>query len=139
LTIRSKAHWGYDDAFIKAVRDELEFRPSKFQPDFHVYILEQNCERLGFCSLLPINRETVELHDLFLDPLHIGKGYGKQLWNYAVNLARDLGYDKLILTAEPHAEPFYVHQGAVRSGEKSSALINSRKLPLMEYSLVAGG
>jgi GNAT superfamily N-acetyltransferase len=99
LTIRSKAHWGYEAALMEALRDELEFQPSKFQPDSHVYILEENGERLGFCSLIPIDPETIELHDLFLDPGHIGKGYGRQLWSYAVNLARDLGYFKLILTA----------------------------------------
>jgi GNAT superfamily N-acetyltransferase len=136
LTIRSKAHWGYEAAFMEAVRDELEFQPSKFQPDFHVYILEENGERLGFCSLIPIDRETIELHDLFLDPERIGKGYGKQLWSYAVNLARDLGYYKLILTADPHAEPFYARQGAVRIGEKASKAFPARQLPQMEYSLL---
>jgi hypothetical protein len=60
LTTRSKAHWGYDDAFMEAARHELEFQASNFQPDFHVYSLEEDAERFGFFSLIPINRETVE-------------------------------------------------------------------------------
>ena len=136
LTVRSKAHWGYDDAFMEAVRHELEFHAIKFQPDFYVYILEENAERLGFCSLIPLDRETVELHDLFLDPGCMGKGYGKQLWIYAVDPARDLGYRKLILTADPHSEPFYTRCGAVPIGERTSTTFPGRKLPVMEYSLV---
>ena len=119
LTIRSKSHWGYDDAFMEAVRDELEFQLSKFQPDFHVYLLEENAKRIGFCSLIPIDRETVELHDLFVNPRCIGKGYGKQVWSYAANLARDLGYHKLILTADPHAEPFYASRGCLPHRRKN--------------------
>jgi hypothetical protein len=48
-------------------------------------------------------------HDLFLDPGCMGKGYGSSCgstWIYAVEPARDLGYRKLILTADPHSEPF---------------------------------
>lgn len=135
LTIRSKAHWGYDEAFMASVRPELEFLPARFAPSFHVYILEENGERLGFCSLISVDAETIELHDLFVEPGRIGQGYGKQLWSYAVKLARDLEYRRLILTADPHAEPFYARQGAIRIGEKASAAFPERKLPVMEYPL----
>jgi len=86
---------------METVRHELEFHAIKFQPDFYVYILEENAERLGFCSLIPLDRETVELHDLFLDSGCTGKGYGKQLWIYAVNLACDLGSLFSLLTLTP--------------------------------------
>ncbi len=114
LTVRSKAYWGYDDSFLESAREALEFQASKFLPDFHVYILEAE----------------VELR-------HIGKGYGKELWDYAVNLARSLGFSRLVLTADPHAEPFYARQGAVRIGEKASPVRSDRWLPVMEYVLSA--
>lgn len=135
LTFRSKAHWGYDDAFMASIKSELEVRPAKFEPDFHVYVLEENGKLLGFCSLIPTGRETVEMEDLFLEPAYIGKGYGKMLWDFSVNLARELGYTTLTLVAEPFAEPFYARQGAVRTGEKRSAFVPGRTLPLMEYRL----
>jgi len=135
LTVRSKAHWGYDDSFMERSRPDLEFHASKFLPDFHVYILEADGEPLGYCSLIPVDSNTVELHDLFIEPPHIGKGHGKKLWDYAVNLARSLGFSRLVLTADPNAEPFYAHQGAVRIGEKTSPVGSDRKLPVMEYIL----
>ena len=137
LTVRSKAYWGYDDSFLESARQELEFQASKFLPDFHVYILEMEGETLGFCSLISVDVNTVELHDLFIESRYIGKGYGKELWKYAVDVARNLGFKKLVFTADPNTEPFYVRQGAVRIGEKVSPVSAARRLPVMEYFLVA--
>ena len=137
LTVRSKAYWGYDHAFLESARQDLEFHASKFLPDFHVYILEAEEEPLGYCSLICVDNNTVELHDLFIEPHYIRKGYGKQLWNYAVNLARSLGFSRLVLTADPNAEPFYTRQGAVRIGEKTSPVGSDRRLPVMEYVFIA--
>jgi len=135
LTVRSKAHWGYEVSFLTNVRDDLEFQPGKFFPDFHVYVLESHTEVLGFCSLIPKKDRQIELHDLFIEPRHIGEGHGKRLWNYSVNLAKELGFRTLVLTSDPHAEPFYARQGAVRTGEKSSPIYPDRKLPTMEYRI----
>jgi len=66
LTMRSKAHWQYDAAFLAATKHELEFRPGKFLPEFHVYVLEEGENILAFCSLIPIAPERIELY--------IGKG-----------------------------------------------------------------
>jgi len=135
LTLRSKAHWGYSASFLERARPELEFHAAKFQPDFHVYVLEVEDKPVGFCSLIPIDRDTVELYDLFVEPGHIGKGYGKELWEHAVGLALNLGFRKLVLTADPNAEPFYTSRGVVRTGEKGSPVTSDRPLPMMEYAL----
>jgi len=135
LTIRSKAHWGYSEAFMKAATPELEFLAEKSRPDFLVYVLELDSTRVGFCSLLRVDDNTAELHDLFIDPLHIGCGHGKALWLFALDLARRRGFKRLTLTADPNAEPFYLAQGAVRIGEKPSQVQDDRSLPVLEYLL----
>ena len=135
LTARSKAFWGYDDSFLEGARQELEFTASKFLPDFHVYIIEAEGQPLWFCSLISVDGSTVELHDLFVEPLYIGKGYGKELWDYAVKLARSLGFKRIVLAADPNAESFYAHQGAVHIGVKASLVCSDRVLPVMEYIL----
>jgi GNAT superfamily N-acetyltransferase len=135
LTLRSKAHWGYSEAFMAAAVHELEFRPEKFQPDFLVYVVEERDTVAGFCSLLPMDRTTIELHDLFVDVPFIRHGYGKKLWLHAVDIARASGFSRMILTADPNAEAFYVAQGARRIGEKPSTIQEGRSLPLLEYVL----
>lgn len=135
VTLRSKAHWQYDAAFLAATKHELEFQPGKFLPDFHVYVLEDGQNIRGFCSLIPIAPARIELHDLFVEPGYIGKGHGKRLWDHAIELARGLGFRTVVLTADPHAEPFYLRQGAIRVGEKSSSVLPGRTLPVLEYSV----
>lgn len=137
LAMRSKAHWGYNADFLAAVRDQLVLRPDRFLPDFHVYVLESDGKPLGFCSLIPVDHETVELEDLFVEPQCIGRGYGKQLWDFAVTVAKNSGFTRLTLVSDPYAEPFYKRRGASRTGEKSSPAQPGRKLPVMELSLVA--
>jgi GNAT superfamily N-acetyltransferase len=135
LTMRSKAHWGYNEEFIAAAARELEFRPEKFMPDFLVYVIEQRDHLAGFCSLLAIDRATVELHDLFVDPPFLGQGFGKKLWSHAVEVARSRRFERMTLTADPNAELFYVSQGARRIGETASTIQEGRSLPLMEFIL----
>jgi GNAT superfamily N-acetyltransferase len=135
LTLRSKAYWGYDEAFMADAREELVFDGRKYLPDFHVYVLEDDAGALGFCGLARVGAETIELHDLWVEPAHIGKGYGKRLWDHAVNLARGSGLAKIVLTSDPNAEEFYLRQGAVRIGEKASSIRDGRTLPILEYRL----
>lgn len=68
---------------------ELEFQPSKYLPDFHVYVLEEKQTVLGFCGLIPVDDARMELRDLFLDPNYIGEGQGKRLWNLLLNSLGD--------------------------------------------------
>jgi len=135
LTMRSKANWRYDEDFLRDARADLEFQPGKFLPDFHVYVLEENCRMLDFCSLIPGEEGRMELHDLFVEPDCIGKGFGKQLWDHAVQVARSQGFRTLVLAADPNAEPFYVRQGAIRVGEKTSPVRPDRRLPVLEFVL----
>jgi N-acetylglutamate synthase-like GNAT family acetyltransferase len=138
IAMRSKAHWGYGAEFMTAVRADLEVRAEKFMPGFHVYVLETDCEMIGFYSLRPENSESVILEDLFIDAQHIGHGYGKQLWKHSLVVAQSLGYRKLTLVSDPFAENFYAHMGAVRIGEAESNALAGRMLPLMEYVLMPG-
>ena len=135
LAIRSKAHWGYSESFMTAAIPELEFRCEKFLPEFLVYVLQQDDKRVGFCSLLRIDDDTVELHDLFVDPPHIGHGYGKRLWLHSLRVARERGFKRMTLTADPNAEAFYAAQGARRIEEKPSPVEHNRSLKVLEYLL----
>ena len=133
VAMRSKAHWGYDAEFMTNVRADLEVIPEKFMPGFHVYVLEDDAGIIGFYSLRPADAETIILEDLFIEPKHIGSGFGKLLWEHSLAVARPLGYGKLMLISDPYAESFYAHLGAVRIGETESNALAGRMLPVMEY------
>jgi N-acetylglutamate synthase-like GNAT family acetyltransferase len=139
LTMRSKAHWGYDATFMADVREDLEIVADRFLPDFHVYVLESDTEMIGFYSLCPVDAEAMELTHLFIEPKHIGSGFGKQLLQHSLRMAQSLGFQRLTLSSDPYAESFYASQGTVRIGEKESTVRVGRMLPLMEYVFDSAG
>ena len=133
LAMRSKAHWGYDAAFMEACREDLAVSADDIASGL-VHVIEDGGQVVGF-SHLRGDEDEAELVALFVEPGAIGGGYGKRLWRHAEETARGLGYRLLRLQSEPHAEGFYRAMGATRVGESASTVIPERMLPLMRYAL----
>jgi len=130
---RSKAYWGYDEAFLNLVRDDMQVTSADIAND-HVYVLENNDQRvIGFYSLKTLDGK-LHLDALFIEPKAIGSGYGRVLFNHAVSLACELGFTEFTLEADPNAEVFYLKMGAQRVGERESR-IKGRYLPQMLYQI----
>jgi GNAT superfamily N-acetyltransferase len=138
LAFRSKAHWGYSAAFMDACRDELAVS-SDLVSDDRVYVLETDGVSAGFYSLEDRADGDVELGHLFVDPDFMGTGVGAQLVDHACGKAVELGFSRLIIQGDPNAAGFYLRCGAVRIGERESASIPGRMLPLFEIRLEGFG
>ena len=77
LALRSKRHWGYDDAFMAALTPELTFTPADLaQERDHVEVLESSDDLLGVFRLC-WRTEMAFLEDLWIDPEAMGRGYGR--------------------------------------------------------------
>ncbi|MFC4075559.1 GNAT family N-acetyltransferase [Salinithrix halophila] len=133
LALRSKASWGYDEAFMTACREELVMTSERMRG--WVEVAESKGERVGFIELKPENGGRVRVVSLFVDPDHMGEGWGRRLWDRAVSLAERKGCQELILDADPHAEEFYSRMGAKTVGKVVSGSITRRMLPLMRFVL----
>ncbi len=127
LALRSKAHWGYDDAFIAACRDDLTLSADEIATSA-VYVLEAGGRVVGFHQLRG-EQDEAELVNLFIDPAAIGAGHGSRLWRHAALLATAQDYRSLTVQSDPHAEGFYRAMGMVRVGETPSTVIPGRVLP----------
>jgi GNAT superfamily N-acetyltransferase len=158
LALRSKAHWGYDDAFLEACRRELTVRPDRIEHDV-VAVLETPGGIEGFYLLqaeLDAAPDTsgrsvigagsegaaktvprAELELFYVDPASIGAGHGRRLWRHAVSAAREHGCRRIFIHSDPHAEGFYRAMGARHVGEVASGSIEGRLLPLMQFDLDA--
>jgi len=133
LCLRSKAHWGYDAAFLEACRAELTLSAA----DLRAAGLAV-AERAGaFAGVVQVSSEGAEadLLKLFVDPPAMGAGVGRALFDWAVEAAREAGAARLLIEADPDAAPFYERIGARRIGDAPSGSIPGRRLPLLAFAL----
>jgi GNAT superfamily N-acetyltransferase len=136
LALRSKRRWGYDEAFMAAITPVMTLTPDDLATA-RVEVLESGDRLLGFLRLVR-EAEHAWLEDLFVEPQAVGQGYGRLLFERAVELARADGYRSLRFESDPHAEPFYLQMGAQRIGMSRVASVPGRSVPLMEYRLRQG-
>lgn len=136
LALRSKAHWGYDAAFLEACRDELTLRDDELAAR-RVLVAELDGAVAGF-GTLEGEPPYGELGMLFVEPTAIGRGVGGALLAALVAQARSTGFTRLAIDADPNAEAFYLAHGAVRVGAVASGSVPGRVLPQLELELTPG-
>jgi GNAT superfamily N-acetyltransferase len=134
LALRSKAHWGYDAAFMEACRAELTVTPERIRADAFV-VAERDGRLAGFYALGRIGPREADVLKFFVDPPFIGSGVGRALFEHMAATARDHGYETLVIEADPDAAPFYARMGAVPAGTAPSGSIPGRVLPRFTYDL----
>lgn len=135
LCLRSKAHWGYDAAFLDASRTALAIDAAMI-PRTLVAETETGIV-CGIAAAEPLDGEgTFDLARLFVEPRAIGGHVGSALFAAVVERIRAEGAKRLMILADPHATGFYERLGAVRIGEAPSESIPGRSLPLFAYRIV---
>jgi GNAT superfamily N-acetyltransferase len=103
--------------------------------DWPVYVAEHEGTIVGFYGFRS-DEGRIFMHDLFVEPSHIGRGIGAKLWDHALQTARERGYEEFFIESDPYAEPFYLRIGARRVGETLSPE-TGRVLPLLRYAPAA--
>ena len=131
LCMRSKAVWGYDEAFMAACRRELTLTAGDLN-DTDIQVAEDDD---GLCGVaqLSVFGEQACIEKLFVDPEGLGRGVGRRLYDWCVAVARDRGARVLVIEADPDAEAFYLKMGAVRDGQVPSGSIQGRMLPRLTH------
>ncbi|MEU2613369.1 GNAT family N-acetyltransferase [Micromonospora sp. NPDC007271] len=132
LALRSKGHWGYDAEFLARCRTELTLTPADMATR-QVTVAEREGQVVGLLVLAGAPPE-LDLDMLFVDPPAIGSGVGRVLFEHAVAAARAAGARTLWIDADPGAEPFYRHVGAVPAGTSVSPS-TGRTLPRLRHNL----
>jgi GNAT superfamily N-acetyltransferase len=136
LCLRSKAVWGYDDAFMIACRAELTLRPDELQST-HLQVAER-CSTVVGLAQVKVAGTDAELLKLFVEPALLGSGVGRLLFEWATATARGFGAVRMIIEADPGAVAFYERLGARAAGLAPSQSIVGRMLPRMQMELEKG-
>jgi GNAT superfamily N-acetyltransferase len=138
LCVRSKAHWGYDAAFMRKCAVALLVSEASIAAGRVLVATDDEGRTIGTVSVADED-EGPELALMFVDPPAIGSGAGRALFEAAAKLARRLGYSRMAILADPNAAPFYERMGARFVRNAPSDAVPGRTLPLYEYDLTAEG
>jgi GNAT superfamily N-acetyltransferase len=134
LALRSKAHWGYDAAFMAACRAELTIQPAAIEAG-EVWVAEAGEALVGVLEIIP-KEPDAELRLIFIAPERIGQGFGAMLWDHAEARARAYQAQGIALDADPNSVGFYERMGMRIVGESPSGSIPGRMLPRMRKALL---
>ena len=116
----AKAMWGYSTEALAAWKDQLTITASDIESR-PVSVAELDGAIAGFYSLATAASDW-ELDNLWVAPSHGRRGIGKALLTHALVQARLGGAQRLLIDADPHAEPFYLQRGAIRTGEVAAPI-----------------
>jgi GNAT superfamily N-acetyltransferase len=136
LCVRSKAVWGYNEAFMALAREPLRVGVKEIAAGDVWVATTADGSVAGVVALAPGEQpDTLDLDKLFVEPRHIRGGFGRALLAHAMREARRRGATRLTILSDPYAAPFYERNGARRVGEAPSDAIPGRMLPLYEMVL----
>ncbi len=133
LCLRSKAVWGYDDAFMIACRTELTLVPDELKST-HLQVAERGSIVVGLAQVKVADTDA-DLLKLFVEPALLRSGVGGLLFEWATARAQSLGAVRMIIEADPGAVAFYERMGARYAGFAPSQSIPGRVLPRMLMEL----
>ncbi|GAA2069794.1 GNAT family N-acetyltransferase [Actinomadura alba] len=127
LIMRSKAYWGYDEAFLAGYRDDLRLRRGEVV-ERRTVVAERNGLVLGVATLEG-DPPDGELGLLFVEPDAMGGGVGRLLYRHVLEEAGRLGFTRVTIESDPNAEAFYLAMGAQRQDVARQA--TARALPVL--------
>ncbi|MBI2737420.1 MAG: GNAT family N-acetyltransferase [Rhodospirillales bacterium] len=119
LCVRSKAHWGYDAAFMKLSAAALSVSEGDIAAGHVLVAVDDASGVIGMACVL-LEGDASDLDALFIDPPASGSGVGR-----------------MTILADPNAAAFYERMGARYLRNAPSDAIPGRTLPFYEYDLTS--
>lgn len=133
LCLRSKAVWGYDQAFLRACRRELTLVPDELRSTL-IAVAEEQQDVAGVVQVKVVAADA-DLLKLFVEPSKLRRGIGSLLFSWAIQQATNSEATTLFIEADPDAAAFYRGMGAVDAGFAPSGSISGRLLPKLAFNL----
>jgi GNAT superfamily N-acetyltransferase len=134
--MRSKAHWGYDAAFMRDAAPALAITEAMIGNRLVLVAEDRAGAAVGVAAIESSGSDgAYDLSRLFVEPSAIRTGIGRALFAVAVAVIQQRGGRSLTILSDPFAVAFYQRLGAVMVGDAPSDAISGRRLPLLEYRI----
>ncbi len=138
LVMRSvQQQWGYSAEFMEWNPEDIAIAPQHVT-EMITNVLEVGGRVVGLYVLRGTAPE-MELSRMMIEPDMVGQGFGRVLWNHAVETARDHGVREITIDSDPNAEGFYQRMGAQTIGEHewTPPMMPDWHVKLMKYTVPA--
>jgi GNAT superfamily N-acetyltransferase len=133
LSFESKGFWRYPPAYFEIWKNELTISADYIKMN-EVHVYETGRTVAGYYAIVELP-EGIEisgirlpkgfwLEHMFIDPRHIGKGIGSNLFRHLRSRCEDMGIAELGILADPNARGFYEKMGCRYVGEFPSTIKN---------------
>jgi GNAT superfamily N-acetyltransferase len=130
----AKRHWGYPDPWIRQWREALTLTPDYVTVNATFIALDR--ETIAGFSAVRFEAGEAWIDHLWVLPVAMGRGAGRQLFEACEAEATRGGSARLALEADSHAERFYRRMGAQTTGRKPAFMDGcERYLVRMEKAL----
>lgn len=84
----------------------------------HIGCIENSTDELiGGLILVPVDDEEIRVMQVAVDVVHQGEGIGKKLIEQAEKVAKEIGYNRLVMHAMLSVVGFYEKLGFVQEGD----------------------
>ena len=134
MTLAGTRHWGHHKNYPEAYAGLVAQLTAESGPENNpVFVLVEDGEVLGFYELRD-QGDYVELLRMFMLGDAIGRGYGRLLWDHAVDQARGM-HSRMLIMSDPAAVGFYAAMGA--TFEKEVQVAPGFALAIYWYDLTA--
>lgn len=130
----AKRHWGYPEEWIVLWHDSLTVTADDIS-ELEIYVATLDDRIIGFYALAE-SEDCWDLDHFWIRPQFIGLGFGRILFQHAVQLLQTLAPGAVLeIESDPNAESFYLHMGAKRVGEITRQWRGlKRTLPCLRHS-----
>jgi len=129
MTLAGIRHWGHHESHLEAYAGLVSPVEAEDGPDNSpVFVPADDNEVAGFYELRD-RREHVERLRMFLRVDLIGKGFGRMLWDHAVNEATKI-HNRILITSDPEAVGFCTAMGADLEKRQEVAPLASRSVSI---------
>lgn len=83
----------------------------------HIGCVDNSTDKLiGGLILVPIDSDEIRMMQVAVDVVHQGEGIGKKLIEYAESVAKEIGYERLVMHAMLSVVGFYEKLGFKQEG-----------------------
>jgi GNAT superfamily N-acetyltransferase len=118
LCVRAMLQAGYDDAYIDRSMPALTVTLPLIEANAVQVAEQRSGDLVGVVTLMKTALNGIALlHGLYVDPPFWKRGIGRVLFGAAVLRAMAWKAGAIMIYADPSAEAFYRHLGAIRIGE----------------------